>query len=176
MSILVLKSLHIISFVGWIGGLFYLARILAYHAKAINKSEAEKNALIKQFKIIEWQVYKKVCSPTMMITWTCGLIMLHLYGVEWLKENPWMHIKLTLLTILTIYHVWLGKEMKHTQKETPKFSSIQYSLFNLIPILILFTVVLLAGLREMSFAGYIFGSALVVGILLFLGIKNFEKK
>jgi putative membrane protein len=83
MGILVLKSIHIISFVAWFAGLFYLVRLLIIHSEAQKKAKPEKDILINQFRLMERKAYKVVCNPAMMITWTCGLLILHFYGLEW---------------------------------------------------------------------------------------------
>lgn len=175
MSILILKSIHIISFVAWFAALFYLVRMLAYHAKAQKKSNPEKDILTKQFSMMEIRVYKVICNPAMMITWTCGLIMLHLYGVEWLKDNPWMHVKLLLLTLLTVYHLWLGKQVKKVQNSDNDVMINSSVLLNQIPAFFLFAIVLFAGIRDIRTAGKTFGIAVFVGILLFLAVRQIRK-
>jgi putative membrane protein len=45
MSYTVLKSIHIIFVVSWFAGLFYLPRLLVYHAEAQEKGEPEKGIL-----------------------------------------------------------------------------------------------------------------------------------
>ena len=167
--------MHIISFVVWFAALFYLVRILAYHAEAQKKSEPEKDILTTQFSLMEMRVYKAICNPAMMITWTCGLIMLHLYGVEWLKDNPWMHVKLLFLTLLTVYHVWLGKQVKRVQKSDNDVIINSSILLNQIPAFFLFAIVLFAGIRDIDTAGKTFGIVALIGILLFLAVRQIRK-
>ena len=44
-----LKSVHIILVTSWFAGLFYLPRLLVYHAEVQDKPELEKTILSKQF-------------------------------------------------------------------------------------------------------------------------------
>ena len=110
MSLLPLfKALHVFGFVSWFAGLFYLVRIFVYHTEAMQRPEPEKSILIKEFNAMQWRVYKIICNPGMMITWSCGLAMLYLYGLEWLKTQTWMQVKLVLLFTLLAYHLHAKK-------------------------------------------------------------------
>jgi len=77
-TIYLLKTLHIIGFVAWFGGLFYFVRILVYHQEAMQKDRAIKEVLVPQYKIMEGRVKKIILNPAMMFTWICGLGMLAL--------------------------------------------------------------------------------------------------
>jgi putative membrane protein len=175
MSILLFKAIHIVGFVAWFAGLFYLVRIFVYHVEALGKSEPEASILKNQFKIMESRVYKIICNPAMIITWIAGLAMIHLYGLDWLKENSWMHTKLLLLTILTGYHHWCGRQVKKFDKDQIQTSSYKMRLVNEIPTLFLFAIVFLATYRNLMEAGKIFGGILVLGILLFIGVRMYRK-
>jgi putative membrane protein len=72
------KAIHVIGFVAWFAGLFYLVRMFVYYVEAGEKAEPEKSILQKQHGLMSWRVYKIIANPAMMITWTAGLIMLGL--------------------------------------------------------------------------------------------------
>ncbi|MFK7931939.1 MAG: CopD family protein, partial [Saprospiraceae bacterium] len=97
MLILYAKVIHIIGFVAWFAGLFYLVRMFVYNVEADDKPKNKKKILQDQYHIMQWRVYKIIVNPAMMITWTAGLTMLYLHGMEWFKVNFWMHSKLLLL-------------------------------------------------------------------------------
>ncbi len=40
-----LKALHVVGFVAWFAGLFYLVRIFVYHEEAAGKPEPERSIL-----------------------------------------------------------------------------------------------------------------------------------
>ncbi|MEL6945933.1 MAG: CopD family protein, partial [Bacteroidota bacterium] len=73
-----LKALHVIGFVSWFAGLFYLVRIFVYHVEASEKTEPERSVLTQEFMQMQKRVYKIICNPAMMLTWTAGLGMLGL--------------------------------------------------------------------------------------------------
>lgn len=170
-----LKSLHIVGFVAWFAGLFYLVRIFVYHRESMDKAEPERGILIRQFQIMEWRVYKIIMNPAMMITWTCGLGMLYLNGLEWLSVNGWMHVKLTLLVLLTGYHIWCKRTIRKMEAGEYPYTSFQFRLLNELPTLFLLSIVLLAVYRNLLNFSYAFGGILAFGFALFLGARMYRR-
>jgi putative membrane protein len=68
-----LKALHIISFTAWMAALFYLPRLFVYHA-AVNKG-SEADTL---FRIMERRLQRIIMTPAMLLTFTFGLLLIHL--------------------------------------------------------------------------------------------------
>ena len=68
MSYTVLKSIHIIFVVSWFAGLFYLPRLLVYHAESQAKEEPEKGILSKQFEKMEKILFNAIMIPAMFLT------------------------------------------------------------------------------------------------------------
>ena len=128
--LLLFKSLHIVGFVAWFAGLFYLVRIFVYHTEAMAKPEPAQSILIQEFNVMQWRVYKIICNPAMMLTWFCGLAMLYIHGLEWLKTNPWMQLKLLLLTGLLAYHLHAKKIIRQLEIGKKPFSAYQFRLWN----------------------------------------------
>jgi len=60
MAISIFKALHIIGFVAWFAGLFYLVRIFVYYREAADKPENEKTVLQPQFQLMQKRVYKDI--------------------------------------------------------------------------------------------------------------------
>lgn len=173
--ILYLKTFHIVGFVAWFAGLFYLVRMFVYSAESMEKQEPERTILSKQFILMEWRVYKIICNPAMVLTWACGLGMLFLYGTEWLAANPWMHIKLTLLVLMTGYHHFCKRVIKKIEKGETTFNSFQFRLLNELPTLFLISIVLLAVLKNSLNFLYAFLGVLLFGFLLFIFAKMYKK-
>jgi protoporphyrinogen IX oxidase len=139
-----LKSLHIIGFVSWFAAMFYLGRLFVYHKEALEKNDEATNILVAQYAIMEWRVYKIIMTPAMILTWLCGTWMLHLYGMEWFKQNMWMHHKLVFLIMLSAYHGMSKGMIKNIQANKVKYTSFQFRLFNEVPTVLLFLIVPLA--------------------------------
>src|SRR5690606_32295663 len=121
MSYTVLKALHIIFMVSWFAGLFYIVRLFIYHTEAQEKSEQEKNILSAQFKIMEKKLWWIITTPAMILTVVFGTLML--IENPALLKMPWMHLKLTFIVLLLVYHFKSQKIMLKMDKEIFTWSS-----------------------------------------------------
>ncbi len=177
MSLLLLfKALHIVGFTAWFGGLFYLVRILVYKREAYDKLQPEQSILLAQYKIMSDRVYRIICNPGMMLTWTFGLTLLYLHGWDWLKANSWMHIKLLLLVALTGYHVYCKMLIKQLNAGDVAISAFRFRLLNEVPTLFLLSIVLLAVFRNTLHFGVAFFGVLLFGVILFLFARLYKKQ
>ncbi|MFT5385051.1 MAG: putative membrane protein [Saprospiraceae bacterium] len=173
MTLFYLKALHIVGFVAWFAGLFYLVRIFVYYAEAGEKPEPDKSILQKQFNIMQWRVYKIICNPAMMITFIAGFGMLYV--------NPgyfslgWMHIKLTLVFLLLAYHLYCKSVIKKLEKDDKLFTSFQFRLMNEVPTMFLVAIVLLAVMKSGLNSLYAFVGLIVFGLLLYVGTKLYKR-
>ncbi|MBU2019850.1 MAG: protoporphyrinogen oxidase HemJ [Bacteroidetes bacterium] len=137
-----LKSLHLIFLVSWFAGLFYIVRLFIYHTEAQDLEENEKQVLNKQFTIMEKKLWWIITTPSMILTVTFGTIML--IGNPGLMQAPWMHVKLTFVALLIIYHFLSQQWMFHLQKGKFKHSSGKLRLWNELATLFLVSIVFLA--------------------------------
>jgi putative membrane protein len=169
------KAIHVVGFVAWFAGLFYLVRIFVYHVEAFDKEQPERDILTKQYNLMEWRVYKIIINPAMMLTWTCGLVMLYLHGLEWLKVNPWMHVKLLLLVLLTGYQVWMKRSIRKLELGERPYSSFQFRLLNELPTIFLLSIALLAVYRNTLDFLYAFLGIIGFAMLLFMGAKLYKR-
>ena len=169
MSIFYLKALHIIGFVAWFAGLFYLVRIFVYHAEAADKAEPARSILLKEFGLMQGRVYKIICNPAMMITWSAGIGML-IINPGYLEQG-WMHVKLLLLVGLLGYHLYCKKIIRQLAKGESSLTSFQFRLLNEVPTLFLVAIVLLAVLR--STENFLYG---IAGLIAFAAVLYFSAK
>src|SRR5215204_1673016 len=102
MTFLYLKAVHIIFIVTWFAGLFYMPRIFIYIVEAHNKPEPEKSILLKQLKMMASRLWFAITWPSGIITLCIGTSLI-LNQPEWLQQG-FMHIKLTLVFLLYLYH------------------------------------------------------------------------
>jgi protoporphyrinogen IX oxidase len=135
-----LKAFHLIFMVAWFAGLFYLPRIFVNHAMTEHQETSE------HFKIMERKLYRFV-GPWMVLTLVFGIWMLYDYAWAAYGKMMWLHIKLTLIGLLVIYHFYCGKLVKDFANDANRHSHVWYRWFNEIPVLILFAVILLAVLK-----------------------------
>lgn len=141
MSLLLLyKGLHIGFMVAWFAGIFYLPRLFVYHA---GNQSAEVDAI---FKVMERRLLYFV-TPFAVLTLLFGLLLIHSYGGAWFKASSWLHYKLVLVIFLYAYHGYCFKllaDFKHNRNQkSPRF----YRIFNELPVLVMFAIILLAVMK-----------------------------
>lgn len=175
-AIYIFKIIHIVGFVAWFAGLFYLVRMFVYHTESFDLEEPKKDILRTQFNVMEWRVYKIICNPAMMITWTFGILTIYMYGYEWFATNHWLHFKIVLLILLTVYHVYCKSLIKKLENGKTGFSSTKFRLFNEVPTLFLITIVSLAVFKNSTNFLVLGGSIIGVIVLLVVLTKLYKKK
>jgi putative membrane protein len=136
-----LKAWHIIAMVTWFAGLFYLPRLYVYHAMSEDKISRER------FKVMERKLYYGITTPGGLVTLILGLWMLYDYAWSAYSSMLWLHIKLTLIALLWVYHLYCGRLLKAFANDENHHSHVWYRWFNEIPVLFLIVIVLLATLK-----------------------------
>ena len=133
-SYLLFKSLHLIAVISWMAGLLYLPRIFVYH------SENNNEIITNVFKTMERKLFYYIMTPAMGLSWFFGLVLIHEIGFEQLA-NFWLQLKLILVTILTVYHFYLGLLLNQFKLNQNKKTSKFYRYINEIPTLLLILIV-----------------------------------
>jgi len=170
------KSLHIISFVAWFAGLFYLVRLFVYHTEAFSFSSPKREVLLSQYHIMESRLYKIICNPAMMLTWIFGITMICMNGWEWYKTNIWLHFKIGFVILLTLYHLYNKKIISRLEGEKKVMSSFKFRLYNEVPTLFLTVIVLLAVYKNLLNFGYTFAGLILFAVLMFIAAKMYKRK
>ena len=134
-SYLLFKSLHLIAVISWMVGLLYLPRIFVYHVENLEKKEATEI-----FEIMERRLYFYIMRPAMIATWLFGVILIYINGLD-IFSQLWMHIKLTLVIFLTIYHEYLGICLKSLKLKTNTKTSKFFRIINEVPTIILIFII-----------------------------------
>lgn len=104
MSFETIKALHIIFMVSWFAGLFYIVRLFIYHTEAQTRPTVERDILSKQFVEMEKKLWWIITTPAMVLTVAFGITMFVYPGHGYLIYQPWMHVKLTFVVLLLVYH------------------------------------------------------------------------
>ena len=170
---LYLKALHIIFVVCWFAGLFYIVRLFVYYAEAQQKEALEMQILSKQYQIMTHRLWFIITYPSAILATIFGVWMLVENPV--LLKMPWMHVKLTFIVLLWMYHLKCHQFVKQIKTDTLKKTSSFFRIWNEGATIILFSVVFLVVLK--SAINWIFGviGIFVLAILLTLGIKFYKK-
>lgn len=136
-----IKALHIIFMVTWFAGLFYLARLFVYHAMATDQLG------IARFKIMERKLYYGIMTPGAILTILTGIWLLHSYAWSLYKHAGWLHVKLSFVVILVVYHLYLGRCLKAFKLDRNKHSHVFYRWLNEFPVIVLAACVILVVVR-----------------------------
>ena len=129
----ILKILHIISFVSWFAGLFYLPRLFVYHVE--NNTNREMNDV---FQKMEYKLLRLIMNPAMILTWLFGLGLVHYVGFD-----GWLVLKIILVIILSGFHMYLAKIRKNLEHNYRDYSSKYLRLINEVPTILLILIVIL---------------------------------
>jgi len=132
---LLFKSLHLIAVISWMAGLLYLPRIFVYHSENMNREE-----ICTVFKTMEIKLYSYIMTPAMILTWLFGLILISKVGFETISTK-WLQIKLILVTLLSVYHFYLGSLLLKFNKDINTKSSKFFRWLNELPTLLLIIIV-----------------------------------
>lgn len=146
--LLLFKTLHIIGFVSWFAGLFYLVRLFVYHVEAFELDEPTRSVLTRQYHLMERRLYGIITQPAMWLTWVAGLSMVAWHGTAWLASNAWLHVKLLLVVLLTAYHLSCRRLIQQLAHGRRPLSSYGLRLYNEVPTLLLTAIVALAVFRQ----------------------------
>ncbi len=136
MLMLWLKAFHIFFMVSWFAGLFYLPRLFVNHAMTEDQATSER------FKIMERKLYRFV-TPFMLLTIGLGVWMLYDYAWSAFSYMLWLHIKLLLVALLFIYHLYCGRVVRQFATDRNRHSHRWYRWFNEIPVLFLLPIIIL---------------------------------
>ena len=124
-------------------GFLYLFRLFVYHKEYVKKSIENHKLLL----LMEQRLLRFITMPAMLITWLCGLGMLH--SNMQLLQGKWFHLKLGLVLLLTVFtHVGIFFHKKLKQKQF-SYSSRMFRIINEIPTLLMILILGLVVLRPL---------------------------
>ncbi len=173
MANLYVKALHIIFIVTWFAGLFYIVRLFIYQTEALLKPEPDKTILSDQLKIMANRLWTIITWPSAIITLILGSIMIYEY--PGMLELPFMHVKLSFVLLLYVYHFYCHKIYKQLQNGVAKFSSNQLRIINEVATLILISVVFLIVLKNELNWLKATGVFILVTVALMIAIKIYKR-
>ncbi|MGB1307676.1 MAG: CopD family protein [Oceanihabitans sp.] len=167
-----IKALHLIFVITWFAGLFYIPRLFVYQIEAFYKPSPDKEILGKQLKLMAKRLWNIITWPSAILA-TVFAIWLLVLQPAWLQQS-WMHIKLTFVVLLIIYHLKTHVYYKQLQMDVVKKTSKFMRMWNEGATFILFAVVFLVILK--SAFNWVFGviGIFVLGVLIMLGFKLYK--
>ncbi len=135
------KALHLIFMVTWFAGLFYLPRLFVYHAMA------DDPISIDRFKIMERKLFWGITTPGGILTLVFGAWTLVLNGLSPYTGTSWLTVKLALVALLVVYHIYCGFLLRDFKHDRNRHGHVWYRWINEIPVLLLVGIMLLAVIK-----------------------------
>ncbi len=173
-TFLYIKSLHIIFVVSWFSGLFYFVRLLIYHTEALEQEEPKRSILHEEYIKNERLLWRIIMNPAMVLTLVTGIWMLTILPSY--LEQPWMHLKLTFVVLLLIYHFYCGTISARLKNLTSNWTSVQLRMWNEVATLFLVAIVFLVVLK--SSMNWIWGTIgfFLFGVMIMLAVKLIKRR
>ena len=112
--------------VTWFAGLFYLPRLYVYHAQAEDQISKDR------FKIMERKLFWGIMTPGAVLTVLFGVLLIEYHGMSY-----WLKMKILLVFVLALYHVWCGVLLEKFKTDSNPHSHVWYRIFNEVPVIFL---------------------------------------
>ena len=130
------RALHVVSFVAWMAGLFYLPRLYVYHTRKAAGSDAAET-----FAVMERKLLRIIMNPAMIATLASGGVLI------WLTDTwvaGWLHAKLLLIVALMVFHMALARWRTRFAEGRNAHSERFYRVMNEVPTVLLIGIVIFA--------------------------------
>ena len=136
-----IKSLHIVSMVAWMAGMFYLPRLFVYHCEVPRGSAASE-----RFKVMERRLLKQIINPAMIATFVFGILLSITPGViDW--SAGWWHMKLLGIILMSAFHGMLPRWRRDFLEDRNTRPAKFYRIANEVPTVLLLLIVIMVIVR-----------------------------
>jgi protoporphyrinogen IX oxidase len=173
MTSLYLKAVHLIFVVTWFAGLFYMPRLFVYIVESHDKPEPERSILLRQLSMMASRLWYGITWPSAIITLLMGTSLL-INEPSWLQYG-FMHIKLTLVFFLYLYHFSLQYIFNQLKRGVVQYSSQQLRIWNEVSTLFLISIVFLIVLKNAFSVVWGIAGLLLVTAAIMVGIRVYKK-
>jgi len=131
------KSLHIISVIAWMAGMFYLPRLFVYHADAEVGSDKSET-----FKIMERRLLRGIINPAMVMTFVFGVLLLLTPGIiHW--GDIWIWVKLAMVFLMAGFHGNLSRWRRQFEEDRNERPAKFYRMVNEVPTVLVVIIVIM---------------------------------
>ena len=134
-----LTALHIMAFAAWMAAMWYLPRLLVYHADL--GAGTETSTLLCT---MERRLLKAIATPAMVVTLVLGVALASWQGA-W--TDGWLHAKLLLVLGLGACHGVLAAHVRRFAAGKRPRPQRWYRVFNEVPTVLFIGIVILAVLK-----------------------------
>lgn len=137
-----IKSMHVMSVLAWMAGLFYLPRLFVYHVEGLRKQGVVPGSdMDLLFQHQERLLMKAIMNPAMISTWAFGLMLVFTPGiVDW--SMAWSWSKAAAVIAMTAYHYYLDFGRKRFLAGANTLTGRQWRMLNELPTLLMIVIVI----------------------------------
>ena len=123
------KAAHVTFVIFWMAGLFMLPRFLVYHQEDGLTGPAAQRWIERETKL-----RTIILTPSLVIVWLLGLLLAANLGLfSGVPGLGWLHAKLLLVVLLTVYHMWAAGYARRLARGEAKLTGRQLRLANEVP-------------------------------------------
>ncbi|WP_428267037.1 CopD family protein [Haliangium sp.] len=176
MSYQLAKALHIIGFVSWFAGLFYIVRLYVYDVEANQRDAAAREVLHPQLRLMQRRLWHVITWPAMVLTLVGGLSMVvTLVRQDLFANQGWLHIKLVLVAALVGYHLQCGRIRKQLAAGTFRWSGQRMRMWNELPTVLLVAIVFDAVYRTTEHLLYGVLGMVILAVVLMIAVRLYRR-
>jgi putative membrane protein len=135
-------AFHVMSVISWMAMLFYMPRLFIYHVEHAKNGPAFTDVI----KIQEEKLWRIIGNPAMIASLLSGLLMIYL-NPDLFKGGAWLHVKLTAVLVLLVYHYFLGVFRQKLARESCTKSGKFFRIFNEVPTLLMMLIVIMVVIK-----------------------------
>ena len=125
-----------VAVISWMVGLLYLPRLYVYHNDKKHLSDSDTT-----FLLMEYRLLKYIMHPALILTYVLGIVLT--YENSYLLSEKYFLLKLTLVLILSLFHIYLSILYKDFKKGYRYKKTKFYRIINEIPTLLMIAIVIL---------------------------------
>lgn len=133
MAFLWTKTAHLVFVMAWMGGVFYLPRIL------VNLAEAGDEPVVRARLVLMGRRLYRFGHVMFGLAVALGLVLWLHFGLS----GAWLHAKLALVALMLAHYVVSGRWLKGADAGRALPSSRKLRWFNEVPVLLLVAIVFL---------------------------------
>ncbi|MEM1379814.1 MAG: protoporphyrinogen oxidase HemJ [Pseudomonadota bacterium] len=138
-----IKALHVVAFVAWMAGMFYLPRIFVYHHQATPGGEAAG-----LFTTMEDKLLRLIMTPSMIATWIFGLLMIALQPS--FGNDGWFVIKfLSVIGMSGLHGFYAASARKFAGGHLPRTEKF-WRMINEVPVVLLVIIAFMVVLKPLA--------------------------
>jgi protoporphyrinogen IX oxidase len=130
-----LKVVHILALVAWMAGLFYLPRLMVYHADKSVGGEMDET-----FKTMERRLLGAIMRPALLATLLSGFGLMGLGQIGF--STPWLALKLFGVIGMVGFHGLLERHVAQFRRGQRGHTSRYYRVINEVPTVLLIWIVI----------------------------------